>query len=165
MKMTFLALAFILCAHHLQASLGETETELVVHYGKIQGPPVALTKKDVTDQFVYNGYNIKATLLDGLCSREVITRVDKKSFSPDEMQAWLKSNALGSAWQQKDDDENVMVWVLDSKEAFAGYYKKLSMFVVKTVDMLAFEEALLRMQQQQKQAPTPDPTINRNLRP
>jgi hypothetical protein len=170
MKMILFALAAILCAHQLQATLGETQTQLVKRYGKETGSfiPTPDTGKFRRYEFENGEYHITVTLLDGVSGQEVFTRKDKKSLDPAEMELLLEANALGSKWAKKDDNDTVIIWVLDSKEAFAGYYKKLNALVVKTADMLAFEEALMRQQQQQQQhaaAATPTPPKDRSLQP
>jgi hypothetical protein len=162
MKMILMALVFILCANHLQAALGETETELVKRYGKIQGSFVSQAPPFTREEFEHGGYHISVTLLEGQSHREIFTRLDQEAFTPGEMQLLLDASALGSKWDQKHEDDTAIVWVLDSKEGFAGYYKKLKTFIVKTGSMLAVEETIIKAQQQQQ---SEDPTKNRSLRP
>ncbi len=164
MKMTLLALAFILCANHLHAALGDTETELVKHYGNVLGSFESQVPKFTTQEFEYGGYHISATIIDDQCHREVYTKLNKEAFSEGEMQLLLAASTLGSKWQQKDDNNTITIWVLDSKEGFAAYYKSQKTFILKTATMLAIEEAVIKAQQQQ-QAESQDPTKNRNIRP
>jgi hypothetical protein len=152
MKRTILSLALILCAHQLlQASLGETYTQLIKRYGKETGSfiPTPDTGKYRRYEFENGDYHITITLLDGVSGREEFTRKDKKPLNPVEMQLLLEANALEGKWVKKDDNDSVIIWVQDSKQAFAGYYKSLNSLVVKTSDMLAFEQALLEVEQQQ----------------
>jgi len=166
MKMTplaLVALAFLLCAHQLQAALGDTQTDLVKRYGKIQSNPSSLTPKDVTIQFKSGGYTITVTLLSGQSGREIYTRDDGKGFSDAELQVLLEASKLGSKWQLVRNSDVIGVWVLDSRDGFAAYDKLRATFTVKTSDMLAFEEALVKVQEQQQAAakahPTPDPSL------
>lgn len=152
MKRTILSLVLILCAHQvLQASLGETYAQLVKRYGKETGSftPTPDTGKYRRYEFDNGDYHITVTILDGVSGMEVFTRKDNKPFNPVEMQLLLEANALGGKWVKKDDNDSVIIWVQDSKQAFAGYYKTLKSLVIKTSDMLAFEQALLEAQQQQ----------------
>jgi hypothetical protein len=164
MKITFLALALVLCAHELQASLGETEAQLVKRYGKVQGSFISDTGQFTTEEFEYGSYHVSVTLLQGASNREIFTRTDKKAISDMEMRSMLDANTLGSKWEQKDDNEHITVWVLASRQAFAAYYKETSSFIIKTSDMLAFEEALQRLQEQ-RQAAQQSAVKDRSLQP
>jgi hypothetical protein len=176
MKMTLFALALVLCgASQAWASLGETETDLVKRYGPKLGSFASDTGRFSTLEFEYLDYHVTVTVLDGASAREVFTRKDKKPLNVVEQQTLLDANALGSKWEKKDDDQHVTIWVLESRQGFAGYYKdgpdqNANMLVVKTPEMLAFEEALKKMLQQQKQAqtasaPKPTSTPDKSLRP
>ena len=162
--MTILALALILCTRQLHASLGETEEQLVKRYGKALGSFMSETGKFSTEEFEFQDYHVSVTLLGGVSNKETFTRKDKKDLDTVETELLLDANSLGGKWEKKDENKSVIIWVLDSRKAFAGYYKSLASLVVKTPDMLAMEEALVKLQQQQRQSPTPDPA-NRNLRP
>lgn len=176
MKMTILALALTLCAAQARASLGENETQLIKHYGKELGSFIDSTGKYSTAEFEYGIYHVSVTLLDGQSGREVFSRIDKKPLNTAEMQTLLDANALGSKWKKMHENESLIIWVLDSKEGFAAYYtdadkatnKDYNSLVIKTRDMLAFEEALMRMQQQDlpkyHATPTPVP-VDPKLRP
>ena len=165
MRMTILALALFLCARQLQASLGDTETDLIKRYGPKLGTFVSDSGKFSTEEFEFQGYHVSVTLLDRVSGKETFTRLDKKPLDLVELQILLDGNSLGSKWEKKDDNETVTIWVLESKEAFAGYYKSLHSFTVKTSEMLAMEEALLKLQQQQQESQATQDPIKRNLRP
>src|SRR5580704_12884460 len=120
MKMTLFALAALLCAHQLQASLGETETQLVKRYGKITGSfiPTPDTGKFRRYEFENGDYHITVTLLDGVSGQEDFTKKDKYPLDIVQMQELLDASALDSKWVKKDDNDSVIIWVLDSKQAF-----------------------------------------------
>jgi hypothetical protein len=168
MKMTLLALAAMLfCASQIHASLGDTETDLAKRYGPNVGKFISDTGKFTTEEYEFQNYHISVVLLDGVCARETFNRKDGKALDAIELKILLDGNALGSKWIQKDDTKDMTIWVLESKEAFAGYYKSLFSFTVKTNEMLAMEEALVKYQQQQAGNPSAKPkgTPNRNLQP
>lgn len=176
MKLTILALALILCASRAQASLGESESQLEKHYGKELGSFISETGKFSTAEFEYGGYHVSVTLLDGQSSREIFSRKDRKPLEATELQTLLDANSLGSTWDKKHENESLVIWVLKSSQAFAAYYtdrdkatnKDYNSLVIKTRDMLAFEEALMRMQQeeQKKHPATPVPVpVDPKLKP
>ncbi len=87
-----------------------------------------------------------------------------------ELDTFLAANAMGSKWERKDDRDEATIWVLESHRAFAGYYKsdkqnaQQNSLTIKTVDMLAFEQALIQLQQQKaasraRPTGTPDKTL------
>ena len=174
MKTTILALALAaLCAHQALASLGETEPDLIKRYGAKTGSFISESGRFSTLEFEYLDYHVTVTVLDGASARETFSRKDKKPLDPVELDTFLAANALGSKWDKKLDQEDATVWVLESHRAFAGYYKsdknnlQQNSLTVKTDDMLAFEQALMRVQQQHQQQATARPagTPDKKLQP
>ena len=163
---TALALALLPVTHHLQAALGESQSQIAKRYGGTKFPPMAMTNRDLTVYFDYKDYTVGVTFLDGVCNRETFTRKDKKALNAGEIQYLLDANALGSKWVLMDDNKNATIWILDSKEAMAGYYKSAPYLSIQTPNMLAFDDAIKKLQEKggPKQTLPPPPT-DPNLRP
>ncbi|HWB59633.1 MAG TPA: hypothetical protein VG733_09075 [Chthoniobacteraceae bacterium] len=160
MKMTLMALAFLFCAARLHASIGETESELTKRYGPETGSFKPDAGKFIRKEYEFGVYHVSVTLLEGVSNSEVFTRKDKKPIDPIDMQGFLDANDLGAKWEKKDDNKDVTIWVLDSRQGFAGYYKSINSLVIKTQDMLAFEEALMKAEtSQQPHPPAQDPKL------
>lgn len=157
MRMMFAApvLALFLAAGNLHAAIGETQSQIVKRYGGTDGgtkyPPMAITNKDLTVYFDYKDYVVGVTFLEGIVARETYTRKDKKALTDVEIQDLLASNASGGKWVQVEDNKNAKIWILDSKQGMAGYYKSDPYLSVQTPQMLAFDEAIKQIQV--KQAP------------
>ena len=170
------ALASASLATTLHAGLGDTQTEIYKHYGKPIGRLAPMTNQDLTEIFEYNKKTlVVVTFVGGQCQRENYKKKDKTGFSDDEIQKLLDASANGRQWMLMNDNDHVKIWVQDSKEAFAGYYKdKDQPFLsLETIVMLQFNNSVKEMmqkaqQQPQKQVPQPPPqqqTVPHSLRP
>jgi hypothetical protein len=145
-------LALLAASATLRANLDDTETQIMKRYGKIQGTPVSETNRDITEYFVYKNYTVAVKLLDGTSQRESYTKKDNGGFSDKEMEALLAANANGGKWVLMDDNKDVKIWVLESKTAFAGYYKKNPYMSIQTRELLGFEEQVKLLKEKQRQA-------------
>lgn len=153
-----LAAMLILAAHPLHATLGETETQIAKRYGKPLAPPMGHTNRDMIEFFHYKDYEVSVTFIDGQSQRETFLRNDKKAIPEVEVQAILDANKDGTKWVMMNDTDSVRIWVLESKQAFAGYYKQEQpYFSVETRLMLQFEQELKAMQQNPPQPAAPAP--------
>jgi hypothetical protein len=148
MKFTALfALLFILFSSTLFAALGETETEILKHYGKPVTTPFSLTNQDMTEYFQYKDFFIGVTFIGGQCQREILTKKDKGAFTAKEIQMFLDASTNGAKWIQVNDNETVKIWVQDSKAAFAGYYKVHPYLSLETRVMMDYEAQLKAIQE------------------
>jgi hypothetical protein len=143
-------LALLAAAAPLRANLDDSETQILQRYGRIQGTPVSETNRDITETFVYKNYVVGVKLLDGTSQRESYTKKDNGPFTDKELEALLAANSTGGKWVLMDDNKNVKIWVLESKAAFAGYYKKNPYLSIQTRDLLGFEEAVKAAKEKQQ---------------
>ena len=155
----------------LRANLGDTQTEIHKHYGKPISIPVSMTNQDLTETFVYKQFVIEVTFIGGQCQRENYKKKNKGGFTEQEIQALLDSNANGHTWSLMNDTDKVKIWVQDSKEAFAGYYKTDPYLSLETVVMLQFTntvKAMMEKAREHPQAPPPPPpqqNVPQSLKP
>jgi hypothetical protein len=143
-------LALLAVSGLLRANLDDTETQIMKRYGRIQGTPVSETNRDITETFVYKNYVVGVKLLDGTSQRESYTKKDNRLFTDKELETLLAANANGGKWVLMNDNKDVKIWVLESKAAFAGYYKKNPYLSIQTRDLLGFEEAVKAAREKQQ---------------
>lgn len=145
------ALLFLDIAASAHANLGDTESDIYAKYGKVVAAPTSVTNKDITLYFHYKDYTVSATLINGQCHRETFTKKDNHPFTDKEIQGFLDANALGSKWVMMNDNDSVKIWVLDSKAAFAGYYKEHPYLSLETHGMIEFNDAVKLMKETRRQ--------------
>jgi hypothetical protein len=133
----------------LRANIGETETAIKQRYGDILGTPFAETNRDISETFKYKDYIVVVKFLDGTSQRESFTRKDKQGLSEKELDSLLAANANGGKWVQMNDNKDVKIWVLESREGFAGYYKSKPYLSIQTREMLGFDEAVKAAREKQ----------------
>lgn len=82
------------------ARLGETEEQIQQRYGEPVGKPTDETRREKSGTYIYNGFCIIVTFLDGKSHMEGYMKEDRKSkLSDAEIAVLLNANSFGNAWE------------------------------------------------------------------
>jgi hypothetical protein len=109
----FLAVAMLAA----QARIGEDASQLAERYGS---PLSRTTQKPgpdkiglVLETFLKNGFEVDATLLDGVSVEETFHKVNGDSFTSEEIQTLLADNSEGRNWQAPQRVKGSTQWMRD----------------------------------------------------
>jgi hypothetical protein len=119
------------------ADLGDTPSQAEARYGAAQE-----TKRDdatgvITKFYIHDGLGIAVKFLNAKSQSESYIKGRKAEFTDAEIDALLKSNAMGSDWRSVYKTAGMERWELKSREATAVYSHTDHTLVFSTKEFLS----------------------------
>ena len=149
MRITVLTLVFIVgVTASAQARLGETRDQLAVRYG----PPLSeVDQKAEAGQlplvfliFQKNGFEIDATLSDGISVSELFKKLNRDALTIGETQILLTDNSQGHEWEAPQADDGGKLWMRD--DGVAARLARDGSLVIKSKELMSAEAAAKKLE-------------------
>jgi hypothetical protein len=160
MKALFILFFFVNLATSAWANLGDSEEQLIKHYGKeiIKSKDQAKGGAVALDRLSFNesGFQIDVLLFNGVSSEESVYHRPYVPLTDQEIITMLNANAQGQAWKEVTPQQELLLWLhsLKSWQRDDGVIASLEgpkekprlLFHVKSEELIAAEKAANNVQ-------------------
>ena len=133
----------LFCLEQAHGRIGETEKQITTRYGTPLKQLAPLGSRDKCSIFVFNGFKITVTFLDGTSQDEEFIRIPDAPLSDTEITTLLSANAPAPSWTLSSNTSSaVKEWCAQGEkyEILATYCRTRSGYNLQigTVDFIRY---------------------------